>query len=292
MRYNKIIPWFLWFVTSLFFGVIFFGFVFAEHNKKIEQNTVEFFTQQNESWTATRIINDPRKLSNKRIAHAGGAYNWEIYTNSLDALEANKDDYELFEIDLSWTSDDTLVCIHDWEWSPINTFWVPYREEPMSFEEFTTAVASNEKYKNCTLDTLMTWLKDNPTKFLVTDIKERNLESLKRIAENYPDLQKKIIAQVYLPRNYQIVQDMWYEHIIWALYRYKWTTEEVLWNARTMNNIFALSLNVPRSQTDLPQKLESENFYTYVHTINDAETLIRLQNLWASEIMTDFLTPN
>ncbi len=49
-----------------------------------------------------------------RVAHAGGGFEERTYTNTLAALEHNRDDYELFEIDFSWTSDDELVCLHDW----------------------------------------------------------------------------------------------------------------------------------------------------------------------------------
>ena len=48
------------------------------------------------------------------IAHAGGRYLGYTYTNSIEALEANRDKFNLFEIDFSWTSDNRLVGLHDW----------------------------------------------------------------------------------------------------------------------------------------------------------------------------------
>lgn len=43
-----------------------------------------------------------------KIAHAGGGFNGETYTESLDALNFNKNRYSLFEIDFSFTSDNEL----------------------------------------------------------------------------------------------------------------------------------------------------------------------------------------
>ena len=54
-------------------------------------------------------------LQRPRIAHAGGQFNGATYTNSLEALDQNYEaGFRAFEIDLSFTSDGELVCLHDW----------------------------------------------------------------------------------------------------------------------------------------------------------------------------------
>ena len=54
-------------------------------------------------------------LQRPRIAHAGGQFNGATYTNSLEALDRNYGaGFRAFEIDLSFTSDGELVCLHDW----------------------------------------------------------------------------------------------------------------------------------------------------------------------------------
>jgi len=51
----------------------------------------------------------------RSIAHAGGEYRGIAYSNSLEALNANyARGLRLFEMDLSWTSDEQLAAIHDW----------------------------------------------------------------------------------------------------------------------------------------------------------------------------------
>lgn len=50
------------------------------------------------------------------IAHAGGSIYGKTYTNSLEAVEnAIAQGVKYIELDLSVTSDDSLVCTHDWK---------------------------------------------------------------------------------------------------------------------------------------------------------------------------------
>ena len=48
------------------------------------------------------------------IAHAGGMFNHHIYTNSKEAvLNSLRKGYQLIELDLHYTADNVLVCMHD-----------------------------------------------------------------------------------------------------------------------------------------------------------------------------------
>ena len=56
----------------------------------------------------------PSRFEPLRVAHAGGGIDGETYTNSYEALDrAVNDGFRYLELDLSFTSDDQLVCIHD-----------------------------------------------------------------------------------------------------------------------------------------------------------------------------------
>lgn len=62
------------------------------------------------------LLAQPTRFITRRIAHAGGEVDGQIYANSLESLNASyAKGYRYFEIDLSFTSDRQLVCIHDWE---------------------------------------------------------------------------------------------------------------------------------------------------------------------------------
>jgi glycerophosphoryl diester phosphodiesterase len=149
----------------------------------------------------------------KRIAHAGGGYNGDTYTNSLDALDYNiARGFEFFEIDFSLTKDGHLVCIHDWEYTFQKIFKFKTTEKP-SLETFKFLVKHASLYRACTLEDLKIWLKQHPKTKLVTDVKEDNLKSLAIIAESFDDFQNRIIPQCYFPENYPKIREFGYKSI-------------------------------------------------------------------------------
>ena len=81
-----------------------------------------------------------------KIAHAGGGFNGETYTESLDALNFNKNRYTLFEIDFSFTNDNELVCIHDWDenGSVKRTFGIELNTPP-TLKEFENLVKEKKR---------------------------------------------------------------------------------------------------------------------------------------------------
>lgn len=82
-----------------------------------------------------------------RIAHAGGGYNLLTYTDSLEALNANRNHYDLFEIDFNTTQDGEIVCIHDWEGSAARSFGIKMTSAP-TFAEFNQLCLRLFKEKN------------------------------------------------------------------------------------------------------------------------------------------------
>jgi len=228
-----------------------------------------------------------KQNNSRRIAHAWWLYNWETYTNSLNALETNKNKYNLFEIDFSWTSDEKLVCIHDWEWSFKKSFNLKNIKNIPSYEEFTSYVNWNSKYKNCTLDSLINWLHNNPNKYIITDIKSNNLKWLNYIINNYPSYRNQFIPQIYDPINYSFVEKLWYKKIIWTLYKY-WENDStvVFYSKKMKKNLYAITMPIHRVENGLSKKL---NIFTYTHTINTVSDLDRILKLWINDIYTDKL---
>jgi glycerophosphoryl diester phosphodiesterase len=246
-------------------------------NKNIsKEEIINYFKKNNKI-----IINNP-----KRIAHAGGMLNWKTYTNSIDALNKNKNFYNLFEMDFSWTSDNKLVCLHDW-WSNFsNNFWFKLNWNIPNYDEFNSFVNKNKLLKSCTLESLIDWLEENPSKYIITDIKEKNYEWLKYISQKYPKLKNKFIVQMYNPLDYKEIKKLWYNNIIWTLYAYSWDNKDVLKHLQNMD-LFAVTMPKERAYTWF--WTEIKNIYKYTHTINSSDDLIKLQNLWIDEIYTDSL---
>lgn len=223
----------------------------------------------------------------KRIAHAGGGFQEQTYTNSLDALNANSPYFELFELDFSWTSDDQLVGIHDWDISLKSNFDLVL-DEPPTLSEFEEMVKNNEKYQNFTIDTLIRWLELNPTKKIVTDVKQENVKALELLSKAYPDFDRRIIPQIYQPSEYQPVRDLGYDSIIWTLYAYGGENYQVLSHVEEMD-LFAVTMPQDRATTGLANELLGVGVRSYVHTINTQEEFETFRQLGISEIYTDWL---
>ena len=227
-----------------------------------------------------------------RVAHAGGGINGKTYTNSLEALNQNvKNGFSYFELDFSFTKDGRLVCIHDWGKSFKKTFGFWPKERP-TLATFESLVKSRSEYQQCTLETLAHWMKHNTSAFIITDIKEDNLQGLKVISEYIPGFETRIIPQIYDPHNYNEVKKIGYKQVIWTLYRYNGSSDDVLEWSDTFKGPFAITMSKDRATSDLPRKLAEKNIPTYVHTINTLEQMNAFVNDFGiTEIYTDFLRP-
>jgi hypothetical protein len=228
-------------------------------------------------------------LSNiERIAHAGGGYNGKTYTNSINALNKNKRYYSLFEIDFSWTSDDELVCIHDWKDSFEHAFGTS-TESALSYDEFVQLVSKNSHVENCTLSSLAQWLENNPGKKIVTDIKEKNIDALRLIAKRYPELKSRFIPQIYWPDEYSMVRKLGFDNIIWTLYRFGGGIEDILSHLEKMD-LYALTMPRGKADAGLAElALIKRDVRSYVHTINSKEAYLHYLDRGVSEIYTDWL---
>ncbi len=224
-----------------------------------------------------------------RIAHAGGQVDGATYSNSLEALEENYEaGFRAFEIDLSFTSDRELVCLHDWDESFTRSFDLP-PGSPVTRQEFERLVAERSDLTKCTLASLMLWFDEHPDAILITDVKEQNLEALEHISTRYPQSLSRIIPQIYQPDEYGKVRAFGFERLIWTLYLYPGGTQSVLDSLGDMT-LWAITLNSDRAQEDLPRRLDELGIPTYAHTINQYADLLYLRTLGVDEIYTDTLT--
>lgn len=228
----------------------------------------------------------------KRIAHAGGALGNLTYTNSYQALESNLENgFLYFEIDFVFTSDDHLVCLHDWRQNFKQTFGFGL-DEPLSFVEFERLATKNSKFTNCTLEGLADWMRENPSAVIVTDVKDDNIKALRLIGDVLPDSTSRVIPQVYYPRSFRVVKEMGFKQIIWTLYRLDISDELVLAWAGKWTPPFAITMPKERAQSGLPLLLRSKGIPTYVHTVNSVAEMNRfIEELDVTEIYTDFLIP-
>lgn len=124
------------------------------------------------------------------IAHAGGAFENNIYTNSLEAVEGSiKEGRKFIEIDLLETTDGKYIAGHDWEL--VNKMVGRSGDKPMSSEEFLSAKLYG-KYTPMGEKQIVELFEKYPDWIMVTD-KSRDVTKIARTFP-YPD---RMIVQVF-----------------------------------------------------------------------------------------------
>jgi len=234
-----------------------------------------------------------RQFIVKRVAHAGGEINGKSYTNSIEALDLNRmKGFEYFEIDLLFTSDNHLVCLHDWGKTFRNIFGFKTNKK-ISFEKFNSLALNESKYTPCTLDSLSSWMDKNKSTTVITDVKGNNMRALKIISKKIRDYERRIIPQIYDPKNFNSIKELGYQQIIWTLYRYNKINESVIKWINSFQGPIAVTMPLKRAKSGLSEKLQKLGIPTYVHTINNYTFFreILKKKYLVNEIYTDKLSP-
>lgn len=190
-------------------------------------------------------------------------------------------------MDFSWTSDRALVGIHDWG-QTYSRLFVNGSEIP-DLESFKQQ-AMKDGSMPVTFDRLDSWLEGRPDAWIISDLKEDNLEGLNWLKHNYPLLSERIISQIYALEEYEPVKDLGYRNIILTIYRLPGSAGTEAISFVQNHDLVALTLPAYRfAQKPLANDLLKLGIPVCVHTINDAATWQKLQLKGAKCIYTDGL---
>ena len=215
-----------------------------------------------------------------RVLHAGGFYNQKTHTNSIKSFEKNGKYLKYLEVDFQLTKDNKLICKHD-----IN-------KKTITYEDFLIE-NKKKKVKECDYSSLSKWLKKNPDKIIITDLKTNNLEGLKFIKNNFENFHKNFYPQIYEPKNYELVKNMGYENIIWTLYRYGVEDEDFdkIINIVKNKKFFAITMPSNLAYNGLAKKIKEEtDTKVLVHTINFRREVAKLIFLYGvTDVYTDYV---
>ncbi len=231
----------------------------------------------------------PHPRPSALVAHAGGGIAGGTYSNSLEALEQSyTQGHRLFEVDLNWTSDAQLVLVHDWGESFKK--WFADASVRPSLEEFKS-MKMKDGLTPMALEDLYRWLRRHGDSYIVTDVKERNIDALQVIAQSAADLKKRFIPQIYQFSELDPVLALGFENVIFTAYRSRATPDQIL-SFGTRNDLFAVTM--PRKwalSLSLPQEFKRRGVFVYAHTVNSLDVWRDLHAAGVSGIYTDFLTP-
>lgn len=233
----------------------------------------------------------PESFQALRIAHAGGAWRKRSYTNSYQALNRSLDKgFRYFELDLTFTRDQKLVCLHDWETNFKSSFGFEVEVLP-SLAEFQAMVENNSRFTNCTLDGLAQWMREHPQTTIVTDVRGPLEMALQHVFDTLPDAATRVIPQIYKPEQYAMVRETGFQAFIWTLYRHAGDNEDVLKVVDGWTGPFAITMPEHRARSGLPSSLAERGIKSYVHTINSMEKWQHYRQLGVTEMYTAFLAP-
>ena len=130
--------------------------------------------------------------SDHLIAHAGGAIDGNVYTDSREAVEeAIKYGYKFIEIDFIKSSDGAYVAGHDWEMVNKMTGREDLKDKPQSLEEYKNAKILN-KYTTLDENDVAELMEKYPNWIMLID----KARDIKQLAKSFPH-KDRIILQVY-----------------------------------------------------------------------------------------------
>lgn len=240
------------------------------------------------------------------IAHAMGGIDGTSYTNSLEAFLLNYENgHRVFEVDLSLTSDNELVAIHDWSQEmTIGICEFPLTEEqigqPLSAAEFKELKIKGQ-YTPLSFEDIVELMDSFPDIYIVTDTKETETAYvteqfqyiIDKTSEVDPALLDRIIPQIYNEDMYDCIMDLYdWNSIIYTLYNQgsEFSALEVVDFSR-QNGIRVITTFSGRADSLMLKDLLDSNCLIYMHPYNSLEDIEPLKEAGIHGFYTDFLMP-
>lgn len=146
------------------------------------------------------------------IAHAGGAIDGHVHTNSREALEqAVSDGYTYIEFDLLLTSDSVLVAARSWEEFNRITGHEEKGDSAPSFAEFTSRLIHG-KYTPLSADEINGYFMSTPGICLVTD----KISAPELLAKYFPALKKRMVVEAFSYEHYNRLVEEGYFRVLYS----------------------------------------------------------------------------
>ena len=224
----------------------------------------------------------------KTIIHAGGEINDVLGSNSLEALNASYEKgYRVIEMDFVLSSDGQPVCLHDWS----KYYSSQLSDTPITEAEFAS-VRIFGYYTSMTLDRLAKWMAEHDDVYIVTDIKENNVQVLRLIAKRHPEIVSHIVPQIYQYDEYVPVRALGYSNIILTLYQ----LPTYLYKANAAYNsefaakhgLLAVTADATLAKDGFVEHFTSRGVPLYLHTVNDEAEQTAFYNMGVTGVYTDY----
>ena len=224
------------------------------------------------------------------LYHACGGIDGISYTNSTEALNNTiKSGAEAVEIDFRFTSDNVLICAHEWENIGI--------ESTPSLQEFKN-LKINEKYTPLTAEEALTKLV-SANIFLVVDTKEEDdvsvYKEIDRILSSIPNGDKYkdlVVPQVYSKEDFAAVKEIYdYKNWIFTVYKLKLKKDKQFLDIAKFceeNGIGVITIPKKNVTEERLKYFADRGIRTATHTVNKKSEWTKFEEMHVDLIYTDF----
>ncbi|WP_178022544.1 phosphatidylinositol-specific phospholipase C/glycerophosphodiester phosphodiesterase family protein [uncultured Paenibacillus sp.] len=242
--------------------------------------------------------------AHRMVAHAMGGIEGLTYTNSYDAFLANYEKgFRVFEVDLLLSSEGRLVARHEWG----ESFTRQLGQQDKLAPDRQGAVLTHAEFKAAKIQGIyepLDWIdvlelmEQYPDVYIVTDTKQSTPDEIRRIFTQIvdeakmkdPALLERVVPQIYNRSMWEPVERIYpFDSVIFTLYQTHETDEEVVAFAKD-KELAAITMSDVRANAGLIRELNRIGVPSYIHTINDSETMAKLKKMGAYGFYTDFLT--
>jgi glycerophosphoryl diester phosphodiesterase len=219
------------------------------------------------------------------VAHAGGNASGYAYTNSLEALNVTcSAPVKAIEVDFAVTTDNTLICTHDWKRfgkaTTLNTFLSKKIYD--MFTPITAATAIQKLYAS--------------GKYLVIDAKTKpTIKVYRKIIAlcdelKIPQYKNYVIPQIYKRSDYASFEKVYnFPNGIFTLYRIKNLTDKKLKKIAKFcrKKHLVLTISNKRYNKHRAALIRRYKVPAAVHTVNSKKSYKKMRKKGASVIYTD-----
>lgn len=204
------------------------------------------------------------------------------------------------EVDFELTSDDRLVCCHDWE-KELSSEYGP--EYVYSKDEFMN-IRIFDQYTPLSLESVLELMKTHDDVWIVTDTKATDKETVQKefgilleTAEKTDSLEvlDRFVVQLYNYEMYDTVEEIYsFPNYILTLYKMGGLDQETfIQHCRFCKNrgIGIITMKKSWFKSAYAEIADQYDIAVYVHTVNDMDDVDELQGLGVTGFYTDYVLP-
>lgn len=219
------------------------------------------------------------------IAHAGGAIDSCIYTNSREAMEqASANGFRFLEFDLLFTSDTVLVAAHSWSQFNLMTDSAHLGDSAPSFNDFISRKIYG-RYTPLSASEINAFFEQNDSLFLVTD----KISDPEILQEYFPGLKNRMVVEAFSFQHYCRLTSEGYYRVLYSCMAHDLLPTLL---GSSAADIEWIALHTSAFDNPIFKLINFFNGFDFaLFTVNDMDSIPAKYREEVKMIYTDFLKP-